>query len=74
MGAPITAYNRLDSAPILVHSNIYNPNIVVVVDETLIGPVDVTAGIRKVAPIIVNSTRTPRRSDRIWPAAAPTCM
>ncbi len=59
MGAPITAYNRLDSAPILVHSNIYNPNIVVVVDDTLIGPVDVTAGIKEGGAIIVNSTRTP---------------
>lgn len=59
MGAPITAYNRLDSAPIRVHSNIYNPDIVVVVDETLIGPVDVTAGIKAGGAIIVNSSRSP---------------
>ena len=59
MGAPITAYNRLDSKAIRVHSNIYYPDIVVVVDETLIGPVDVTAGIKKGGAIIVNSSRSP---------------
>ena len=61
MGAPITAYNRLDSAPIKVHSNIYEPDMVVVVDETLIGPVDVTAGLKKSGAIIVNSQRTPEQ-------------
>lgn len=35
MGAPITAYNRIGDEPIRVHSNIYEPNFVVVVDETL---------------------------------------
>lgn len=59
MGAPITAYNRLDNAPIRVHSNIYNPDIVVVVDETLIDSVDVTAGIKAGGAIIVNSSRSP---------------
>lgn len=59
MGAPITAYNRLNTEPILVHSNIYEPNIVVVVDETLVGPVDVTAGIQKGGAIIVNTDKGP---------------
>lgn len=36
MGAPITAYNRISSEPIRVHSNIYEPQYVVVVDESLI--------------------------------------
>lgn len=39
MRAPITAYNRLDTSPITIQSNIYNPGLVVV-DETLIGTVD----------------------------------
>ncbi len=58
MGAPITAYNRLSAAPIRVHSNIYEPDYVVVVDETLIESVDVTAGIREGGAIIVNSARS----------------
>ena len=41
MGAPITAYNRISDTPITVHSNIYEPDYVVVVDETLLESVDV---------------------------------
>jgi len=59
MGAPITAYNRLDENVIRVHSNIYKPDMVVVVDESLIGPVDVTAGLKDGGKIIVNSQREP---------------
>ncbi|MDR0424097.1 MAG: 2-oxoacid:acceptor oxidoreductase family protein [Clostridiales Family XIII bacterium] len=59
MGAPITAYNRLDSKPIRVHSNIYSPDIVVIVDESLIGPVDVTAGLKSTGSVIVNTDRPP---------------
>ena len=44
MGAPITAFNRISENPIRVHSNIYTPDLVVVVDETLLHTVDVTAG------------------------------
>ena len=36
MGAPITAYNRIGESEIRVHSNIYHPDYVVVVDETLL--------------------------------------
>jgi pyruvate ferredoxin oxidoreductase gamma subunit len=57
MGAPITAYNRLDEAPIRVHSNIYEPDIVVVVDETLLGSVDVTAGLKPGGKLVVNTGR-----------------
>lgn len=47
MGAPITAYNRISSDVIRVHSNIYDPDYVAVVDETLLHTVDVTAGLKK---------------------------
>ena len=47
MGAPITAYNRLSVNPIRVHSNIYEPDYVVVVDDTLLKAVDVTRGLKK---------------------------
>lgn len=64
MGAPITAYNRLSSEDIRVHSNIYYPDYVVVVDETLIGPVDVTAGLKENGAIIVNTAKS---ADEIKP-------
>ena len=57
MGAPITAYNRLSKNVIRVHSNIYGPDYVVVVDETLIESVDVTAGIKEGGAIIVNTQK-----------------
>lgn len=58
MGAPITAYNRISSDKIRVHSNIYHPDYVVVVDETLLGSVDVTAGLKKTGAIIVNTSKS----------------
>ena len=59
MGAPITAYNRISDNQIRVHSNIYDPDYVVVVDETLLHSVDVTAGLKPEGAIIVNTAKTP---------------
>jgi pyruvate ferredoxin oxidoreductase gamma subunit len=59
MGAPITAYNRLSETPIRVHSNIYEPDMVVVVDETLLKSVDVTAGLKPSGKLLLNSKRQP---------------
>ena len=56
MGAPITAYNRIGETPIRVHSNIYSPDFVVVVDETLLHSVDVTKGLKKDGAIIINTS------------------
>ena len=57
MGAPITAYNRISDEPISVHSNIYNPDFVVVVDDTLLDAVDVTSGLKETGAIVINSTK-----------------
>lgn len=59
MGAPLTAYNRIDDEPIRIHSNIYEPNYVVVVDDTLVGPVDVAKGIDPNGAILINSSLEP---------------
>ena len=57
MGAPITAYNRISDTPIRIHSNIYDPDYVVVVDDTLLESVDVTAGLKKDGAIVINTTK-----------------
>lgn len=57
MGAPITAYNRISTKPITIHSNIYEPDYVVVVDDTLLESVDVTAGLKQDGAIIINTTK-----------------
>ncbi len=58
MGAPITAYNRISDNPITVHSNIYEPDYVVVVDDTLLETVDVTAGLKSTGAIVINTTKS----------------
>lgn len=59
MGAPITAYNRISDEKITVHSNIYEPDYVVVVDDTLLTSVNVTAGLSPEGAIIINTTKSP---------------
>ena len=49
MGAPITAYNRISNSPIVIHSNIYEPDYV----ET----VDVTAGLKETGAIVINTVK-----------------
>ncbi len=58
MGAPITAYNRISDFPIRVHSNINEPDYVVVIDETLLQSVEVTRGLKADGALIINTTKT----------------
>ena len=57
MGAPITAFNRISDYDIRVHSNIYYPDYVVVVDETLLSTVPVTDGLKEDGAIVVNTAK-----------------
>lgn len=69
MGAPITAYNRISGERCTVHSNIYEPDYVVVTDATLLSSVDVTRGLKKDGAIVINSDKEPeqlRPSLRGW--------
>ncbi|MDR3200498.1 MAG: 2-oxoacid:acceptor oxidoreductase family protein [Spirochaetales bacterium] len=59
MGAPITAYNRISDERCTVHSNIYEPDYVVVVDATLLSAVDVTKGLKEDGALIINSEKSP---------------
>jgi len=59
MGAPITAYNRISDERCTIHSNIYEPDFVVVVDETLLASVNVTAGLKAEGGIVINSAKEP---------------
>ncbi|MCE5192227.1 MAG: 2-oxoacid:acceptor oxidoreductase family protein [Actinomycetia bacterium] len=59
MGAPIKAFTRISSVPIEIHCNIENPDVVVVLDETLLAIVDVAEGITDEGVIIVNTCKTP---------------
>lgn len=65
MGAPITAYNRISNTPITLHSNIYEPDYVVVVDDTLLESVDVTAGLKESGAIVINTTKNSEYLNRV---------
>lgn len=58
MGAPITAYNRISDSRITVHSNIYEPDFVAVVDDTLLESIDVTHGLKAEGGIVVNTQKS----------------
>lgn len=57
MGAPITAYNRISDGKITIHSNIYEPDFVVVADDTLLETIDVTKGLNPAGGIVVNTQK-----------------
>lgn len=65
MGAPITAYNRISDNPIRIHSNIYEPDYVVVVDDTLLETVNVTAGLKQDGAIIINTTKSEEEIKKV---------
>ena len=62
-GAPVTAFTRLDDRPIRIKYFIYNPNFVIVMDESLLKAVDVTAGLKDPGIVVVNSKRTPEEME-----------
>jgi len=57
-GAPVAAFNRVDDKQIKIRSGIYNPDVVVVLDESLIAMVDVAEGLKRTGTLIVNTTRS----------------
>ncbi len=58
MGAPVFAFNRISDEPILQHCGIKTPEIVVVLDPTLMETVDVTEGLPGDGLILVNTQKT----------------
>ncbi|MDO9557962.1 MAG: 2-oxoacid:acceptor oxidoreductase family protein [Coriobacteriia bacterium] len=64
MGAPIQAFTRISSTPIEIHNNIEHPDVVVVLDESLLSIVDVVRGLKDDGAVIVN-TCTPAADVRV---------
>lgn len=62
MGAPVKAYTRISSQPIKPYCQVTEPDVVLVLDPTLLGVVDVTEGLKKDGLLIVNTTMS---SDEI---------
>ena len=58
-GAPVTAYARISDEKIRLYQPVHHPDIVLVIDETLIGPIDVTEGMTEKGILVVNTSKTP---------------
>ncbi len=58
-GAPVEAYLRLDTQKILVRSNVYTPDHIVVQDAKLLATVDVTRGLKPGGWVLLNSAEPP---------------
>lgn len=59
MGAPVRAFTRLSSEPINLHCQIEAPDIVLVLDPTLLSTVDVAEGLKSDGLLLVNTTKSP---------------
>jgi pyruvate ferredoxin oxidoreductase gamma subunit len=65
MGAPIRAFTRLSSKPITIHSQIEEPNVVLVLDPTLLGTVPVAEGLKEDGTLLVNTSASPAEVRKI---------
>jgi pyruvate ferredoxin oxidoreductase gamma subunit len=54
-GAPVMAFSRIDDGPIRRRYQVYNPDYVIVLDETLLEAVDVLSGLKEKGKVIINS-------------------
>jgi len=63
-GAPVESYLRLDSRQIVVRTNVYQPDHVVVMDRTLLHAVDVTQGLRAGGWVLINAPEVPPGVER----------
>lgn len=61
MGAPIQSFTRISDTPIKIHCHVSTPDMVVVLDPTLIGSVDITEGLSDEGIIVVNTDESPEQ-------------
>ncbi|NOY76525.1 MAG: pyruvate ferredoxin oxidoreductase [Calditrichaeota bacterium] len=64
-GAPVAAFVRIDEKPVLIRSQIYEPDHIIVLDPTLIDSVDVTKGLKSGGWILINTVRDPSEFNHL---------
>jgi pyruvate ferredoxin oxidoreductase gamma subunit len=78
MGAPMRAFTRISDKPINMHCSIYNPQVAVVLDPTLLNTVPVAEGLTEEGLLIVNTQESPAEireklgltEQTVWTVAA----
>jgi 2-oxoacid:acceptor oxidoreductase gamma subunit (pyruvate/2-ketoisovalerate family) len=58
-GAPVQAFTRLSDSKVLLRTHVYNPDIVIVLDPSLLGVVDVYSGLKEGGVVIMNTPLKP---------------
>ncbi len=58
-GAPVTAFLRVSDSPILLRCEVREPDDLIVLDPTLVGAIDVAAGLKPGGTILINASRPP---------------
>jgi pyruvate ferredoxin oxidoreductase gamma subunit len=61
MGAPMRSFTRISEAPITLHSNVRNPDAVVVLDSTLLDTIDVVDGLPEEGVVLINTSQSPQK-------------
>jgi pyruvate ferredoxin oxidoreductase gamma subunit len=64
MGAPVQSFNRLSDKPITLHCGITSPDIVIILDATLLDTIKVTDGLSEDGKIILNTTLSPKEARK----------
>jgi len=59
-GAPVRSFNRISREPIYIHSQVENPDVVVVLDPTLLDAINVCDGLLDDGILLVNTTESPQ--------------
>jgi pyruvate ferredoxin oxidoreductase gamma subunit/2-oxoisovalerate ferredoxin oxidoreductase gamma subunit len=62
-GAPVRAFARISGEEIHLRSEIYIPDIVIVLDESIMDIVDVLKGLKKNGKILINTRKKPKGFD-----------
>jgi 2-oxoacid:acceptor oxidoreductase gamma subunit (pyruvate/2-ketoisovalerate family) len=71
MGAPVTAFTRISNEPIKIHCAVYSPDVVAVLDPTLLKTVNVADGLDQDAgSIIVNTKESPTEMRKMLKSSA----
>ena len=68
-GAPMKAFTRIDDQPILIHSAIENPDLIVVIDDTLVDLDPVKEGLKNGVKVLVNSEKSKEELKKYFPTA-----
>lgn len=65
-GAPVTAFSRIDDKPIAVRTSITDPDLVVVLDPSLLKAINVTGGLKRDGLLIANSAKPPEELEKVF--------